>query len=93
MDYRKIFNDKVAPEDFDKWRFTHCDELFADVIAYAALDVTNECVSHISIYAPNMTLEEPHKTKFYAGIRETVLSFGNKITLNNTIILYLAKKA
>lgn len=38
MDCRKIFNDKVAPEDFDQFRFQYCDELFADVISYSKLD-------------------------------------------------------
>ena len=38
MDYRKIFNDNVLPEDFDKWRSRYCDELFADVIEHSKLD-------------------------------------------------------
>ena len=37
MDFRKVFNDNVPPEEFDKWRGRYCDELFADLIAYAQL--------------------------------------------------------
>lgn len=251
MDFRKIFNDKVVPQDFDKLRFRYCDELFADIISYSNLDITksaleigpgtgqatepilksgclylavelgenfteamkskfnsyinfdivnadfetynfgknrfdlvysaatiqwipeniafpkiynilknngtlamfmthsdyrtpnealydkiqqvytqffqpeipytkrfnynnavnygfvefnrqeyyqkveftaDEYISFISIHADHLTLKEPYRTKFFNGIREAILSFGNKITLNNTIILYLARK-
>ncbi|MFA7673328.1 MAG: class I SAM-dependent methyltransferase, partial [Clostridia bacterium] len=40
MDFRKIFNDKVEPKDFDEFRFRYCDELFADVISHSELDTT-----------------------------------------------------
>jgi Dimethyladenosine transferase (rRNA methylation) len=40
MDFRKVFDNKVTPEDFDKWRNRYCDELFADVIEYSKLDIT-----------------------------------------------------
>ena len=35
MDFRKIFN--TIPDEFDKHRPRYCDELFADLIAYAQL--------------------------------------------------------
>jgi Dimethyladenosine transferase (rRNA methylation) len=38
MDFRKIFDNCVSPEDFDKWRTRYCDALFADVIEHAKLD-------------------------------------------------------
>ena len=53
---------------------------------------SDEYVSHISIFADHLTLTEPNRTKFFEGIREAILSSGNKITLNNTIVLYLARK-
>jgi SAM-dependent methyltransferase len=37
MDFRKTF-DRI-PEQFDKWRPRYCDELFADVIEYANLNL------------------------------------------------------
>lgn len=40
MDFRKIFDSRVPPDEFDKWRTCYCDELFADVIEYAALDAS-----------------------------------------------------
>lgn len=53
----------------------------------------DEYVSFISIMAPHLTLPEPYKSKFYAGIRDAILSFGNKIVLKNTITLYLTRKS
>lgn len=52
----------------------------------------DDYISLISIHADHLTLQEPYKSKFFAGIRDAILSFGNKIILDNTIILYLARK-
>ena len=52
----------------------------------------DDYISHIRIHADHLTLKEPHKSKFFAGIRDAIMSFGNKITLHDTIVLYLAKK-
>lgn len=40
----------------------------------------------------HITLKEPYKSKFYDGVRNAVLAAGNKIVLDDTIVLYLAKK-
>ena len=37
MDFRKIFDNRISPDEFDKWRTHYCDELFADVIEYSKL--------------------------------------------------------
>jgi ubiquinone/menaquinone biosynthesis C-methylase UbiE len=52
----------------------------------------DEFVLWKSIMAPHLTLQEPYKSKFFEGIRNAVLSFDNRIVLNDTIILYLARK-
>lgn len=52
----------------------------------------DEFVLWKSIMAPHLTLQEPNKTKFFEGIRAAVLRFGNRIVLNDTIILNLARK-
>jgi SAM-dependent methyltransferase len=51
-----------------------------------------EFVLWTSIMAPHLTLQEPYKSEFFDGIRNAVLSFGNRIILNDTITLYLARK-
>ena len=42
MDFRKIFNDRVSPVEFDKWRTRYCDQCFDDIIAYAGLGTDKE---------------------------------------------------
>ena len=38
MDFRKVFDSCVSPEEFDRWRTRYCDELFVDIIEHAKLD-------------------------------------------------------
>lgn len=45
-----------------------------------------------STQVEHITLQEPYKSSFYNGVRETIIDMGNKITLNDTIALYLTKK-
>lgn len=52
----------------------------------------DEFVSYIGTHCDHITLKEPYKSKFYAAIRDVVLSFDNMITLSDTIVLYLARK-
>lgn len=53
----------------------------------------DEYVSWISTHASHITLREPYKSKFYSGIKDVIVSFGNNIKLYDTIILYLARKS
>ena len=53
----------------------------------------DEFVSWTSIMASQLTLQEPYKSNFLEGIRNAILSFGDKITLLDDIVLYLARKA
>lgn len=52
----------------------------------------DEYIAWISTHVEHITLEEPYKSRFYNGIREAILNAGNKITINDTIALYLARK-
>jgi SAM-dependent methyltransferase len=52
----------------------------------------DEYISWISTHATHITLQEPHKSIFYAGIKDAILSFGNTIILHDTIVLYLIRK-
>lgn len=67
--------------DFECRRYHKTRELSAD-----------DYVSYISIYSDHLTLQEPYKTEFFTGIRDAVLSFGDKITLLDDMVLYLARK-
>ena len=49
-------------------------------------------ISLIGTHSDHLTLQEPYKSKFYDGIRDTIHSFGDKITLYDKITMYLARK-
>lgn len=68
-------------KDFERHEYHQVKELTAE-----------DYISFISIHADHLTLTEPDRSKFFQGIRDAILSFGDKITLNNNIILYLARK-
>jgi len=52
----------------------------------------DQFVSYIGTHCDHIALKEPYRTNFFEGIRTAILDAGNKITLNDTIVLYLAKK-
>lgn len=52
----------------------------------------DEYISWISTHACHITLQEPYKSRFYAGIKDAILSFDNSITLYDTMDLYLTRK-
>ena len=49
-------------------------------------------VSLIGTHSDHLTLKEPYKSKFYEGIRNVIIDAGNKITLYDKMVLYLARK-
>ena len=51
-----------------------------------------EFCSYIGTHCDHINLEEPYRSKFYGGIREEILKAGDKITLVDTIPLYLVQK-
>ena len=67
--------------DLEKREFHGIRELSAD--EYAAY-----CGTHCD----HMTIPEPHRTKFFTGLRDAVLAFGNKLVFYDTYVLYVAKK-
>lgn len=52
----------------------------------------DEFVSWTRIMASQLTIQEPYKSKFFEGIRDAILSFGNHITLLDDIVLYMVRK-
>lgn len=53
----------------------------------------DDYVSLISTHADHIKLQEPYRTDFYEGIRAAIRESGDKIILNDTIVLYLARKS
>jgi SAM-dependent methyltransferase len=52
----------------------------------------DDYVSYLGTHCDHIVLQEPYKSKFYSGIRDAILKAGNRIVLNDIIVLYLAKK-
>jgi SAM-dependent methyltransferase len=52
----------------------------------------DDYVSLIGTHSDHITLKEPGKSKFYEGIRSAIMDAGNKITLYDKMVLYLARK-
>ena len=52
----------------------------------------DEYVMYCGTHSDHMVIPEPYKTKFFEGLREAVLEFGNKVVFNDTYILYLTRK-
>jgi SAM-dependent methyltransferase len=53
---------------------------------------SEDYISYIQTSSPHMTLKEPDKSKFYAGIRDIILSAGDKAILVDDIVLHIARK-
>lgn len=52
----------------------------------------DEYISRIAIHASHLTLQEPHRSKFFDGVKNAILDCGGKITVYDTMVLYLARK-
>lgn len=79
MDYEHALNYGFEKQGYYEWEKERT--LTAD-----------EYISYISTHCENITLEEPYKSAFYAGIRNAVKENGNRITIKDTIPLYLFQK-
>ena len=96
---QEVYDKHFVPEN----KYT-CSLMYSNVEKHGFVDIeyhqyhktreysADDYVSLISTHADHITLQEPYKSQFYTGVREAILSFGNKITLNDTIVLYLARK-
>lgn len=51
-----------------------------------------EYIFYISTHCEHITLEEPYKSNFYEGIRKVIMDAGDRITIMDTVPLYLFQK-
>ena len=51
-----------------------------------------EYAAYIGTHCDHITLPEPHRTQFYDGVREAIRRAGDRLVLNDTVVLYLARK-
>jgi len=52
----------------------------------------DDYLSLIGTHSDHITLREPERSKFYAGIKDAIVQSGNRITLYDKITMYLARK-
>lgn len=95
---------KVYDEHFHIEQEYTCRLNYDNVIKYGFVDYNyrdwkktrvlnaDEYINYIGTSCGHITLQEPYKSNFYNGIRKAIINAGNKIVLNDTIALYLAKK-
>jgi len=96
---------KVYKEHFYVDTAYKCKLEYENVVNYGFVDLkycdwketkiytADEYVEYLgSTQIGHITLREPYKTKFYKGVHDVIEKHGGKITLENTIALYLTKK-
>lgn len=96
--------DKVYDEYFRvKQKYT-CKLNYENVLNYGFENLTykewksvrklnaEEYICYISTHCEHITLEEPYKSNFYAGIRKAIMEARNEIVITDTIPLYLVRK-
>jgi SAM-dependent methyltransferase len=49
-------------------------------------------ISYIQTHSTHIGLKEPHKSRFYSAVRDVITGFGGNVTLNDEIILNIARK-
>lgn len=79
IDYENVLNYGFENMKYKEWKSVR--KLKAD-----------EYICYISTHCDHITLEEPYKSNFYAGIRKAIMEAGNEIIITDTIPLYLVQK-
>lgn len=52
----------------------------------------DDYVSYCGTHSDHLVIPEPYKTKFFEGLRNTVLENGNRVEYRDTYVLYTARK-
>ena len=100
--YEKI--DQVYKEHFQVKQRYNCNLNYENVRNYGFVNynyyewkkerilTSEEYISYISTHCEHITLEEPYKSAFYAGIKKAIMENDDKIVIIDTIPLYLVQK-
>lgn len=96
--------DRVYEKYFKVKQKYNCKLIYENVLNYGYVNwkytewkkervlSAEEYISYISTHCEHITLEEPHKSDFYEGIRKAIMNAGNRIVITDTIPLYLIQK-
>lgn len=100
--YEKI--DQVYKEHFQVKQRYNCNLNYENVRNYGFVNynyyewkkerilTSEEYITYISTHCEHITLEEPYKSAFYAGIKKAIMENDDKIVIIDTIPLYLVQK-
>lgn len=86
---RQEYTCKLAYNNVTNYGFSEIETRKYPVIRELTAD---EYIDWISTHATHITLQEPERSRFFQGIREAIGSFGGKITIYDTVVLYLSRK-
>lgn len=96
--------DKVYDQYFYVKQKYNCKLVYENVLNYGFENLTykewkrvrklnaEEYICYISTHCEHITLEEPYRSNFYAGIRKAIEGAGNEIVITDTIPLYFVRK-
>ncbi len=96
---QRVYDAHFRPEE----RYT-CHLEYENVVNYGFADLerrtypgrrvftADEYVGYLGTHCDHIVLPEPHRTPFFSGIREAILRAGNRLVMNDTTVLYLARK-
>lgn len=99
-DIQKIYDEYFKPETPYQHGGFHYENAvnygyvdFEELDFYGKREMTaDEYLGFSGTHCDHMVITEPYKTKFFEGLRNAVLAYGNKIFFNDTYVMYLAKK-
>ncbi len=96
--------DKVYDEHFRVKQAYTCKLTYENALNYGFEDLrytewkkvrrlsAEEYIGYIATHCTHITLEEPYRSRFYAGIREAIAASGGVIEIIDTLPLYLVRK-
>lgn len=95
---------QVYREHFHVEQKYTCHLVYENVLRYGFTELTvkewtsrrtltaDEYIAYIGTHCEHISLQEPYRSKFYAGIRKAIEDAGGTITIIDTIPLYLTQK-
>ena len=97
---QEVYDECFRPED----AYT-CKLAYDNVVNYGFTDFecrkyhqrrelnADEYVSYIGTHCTHITLQEPYRSQFFSSISDAISDAGGNIILDDTIVLYLARRS
>lgn len=99
-DIQRVYSEYFHPTQPYNIKFSYTNAVnygFSEVLRYEFRGkreyTADDYVEYIGTHCDHMTLPEADKSVFFGGIRDAINAHSGKIEFNDTILLYLTKKA